>query len=298
MKWHFSCWQWIREELCDGSVLGTGAHAQINFNVSPKRTRVRIEQAFGIAKRRFACLHYKIRMNPNCCCAVIVACFILHNIAISQYGVQQFLNENEEEDGDDMYKVNFPCDDCSTAENALLAGVSLKVWLTAMTASHLTQMIQAWLADSWSKSDAKALCTLHRHCLLPKSHQEMKQTRLQGLQRLTHLADQLDSSRQALCRWIVANNVNKDSLPFFIGRRWTGATTSRIRSFCLQKLFCSLLQILDLLLDLSSWSLHCRILCIDNICNFFQFCTFSLAHIHLLISRPQDVQIIAIHLCN
>ena len=41
-----------------------------------------IEQTFGILKRRFSCLHTEIRLSPQRACTVVVACCVLHNIAI------------------------------------------------------------------------------------------------------------------------------------------------------------------------------------------------------------------------
>ncbi|XP_041961798.1 putative nuclease HARBI1 [Alosa sapidissima] len=54
--------------------------AQSRFNVAHSRTRVRIENTFGILKERFQCLR-GLRVCPERACDVIVACAILHNIA-------------------------------------------------------------------------------------------------------------------------------------------------------------------------------------------------------------------------
>lgn len=74
--------------------------AERRFNAAHKKTRVRVEQALGVLKRRFACLHFGIRMSPSRCCAVIAACFVLHNIAMSRYGEQTFLNALDIDDND------------------------------------------------------------------------------------------------------------------------------------------------------------------------------------------------------
>lgn len=63
------------------------SNAQRRYNYYHKRCRVRIEQAFGILKRRFAVLRSGIRMEPSKCCTIIAACFALHNIAIDLTGV-------------------------------------------------------------------------------------------------------------------------------------------------------------------------------------------------------------------
>ena len=59
-----------------------GSTSQSNYNYAHKRTRVVIEQTFGRWKRRFHCLHGEIRMNPDKVCTIIVACAVLHNMAI------------------------------------------------------------------------------------------------------------------------------------------------------------------------------------------------------------------------
>ena len=55
---------------------------QENYNSGHKRTRVLIKQTFGRWKRRFNCLHGEIRMSPDSVCTIIVACAVLHNMAI------------------------------------------------------------------------------------------------------------------------------------------------------------------------------------------------------------------------
>ena len=56
--------------------------AQSNYNYAHKITRVLIEQTFGRWKRRFHCLHGEIRMTPEKVCKIIIACAVLHNMAI------------------------------------------------------------------------------------------------------------------------------------------------------------------------------------------------------------------------
>ena len=58
----------------------TDAHS--NYNYAHKKTRVLVEQTFGRWKRRFHCLHGEIRMAPDKTCTIIVACAVLHNMAI------------------------------------------------------------------------------------------------------------------------------------------------------------------------------------------------------------------------
>ena len=47
-----------------------------------KKMRVLIEQTFGRWKRRFHCLHGEIMMAPDKVCTIILACAVLHNMAI------------------------------------------------------------------------------------------------------------------------------------------------------------------------------------------------------------------------
>ena len=56
--------------------------AQERFNAAHGRSRTRVEQAFGILKRRFHCLHDEIRLEPEVACKVIVCAVILNNIAL------------------------------------------------------------------------------------------------------------------------------------------------------------------------------------------------------------------------
>lgn len=52
------------------------------FNSALCRTRVVIEQTYGILKRRFPCLAAGLRTKPDRACQYVVACVILHNIGI------------------------------------------------------------------------------------------------------------------------------------------------------------------------------------------------------------------------
>ncbi|XP_063405889.1 putative nuclease HARBI1 [Mytilus trossulus] len=53
-----------------------------NFNKAHISTRCTIERTFGIWKQKFRLLKTGIRMRPDRACKFIVACAILHNIAI------------------------------------------------------------------------------------------------------------------------------------------------------------------------------------------------------------------------
>ncbi|XP_061179002.1 putative nuclease HARBI1 [Saccostrea echinata] len=64
--------------------LTTQAQAEERFNESLCRTRVLIEQTFGILKRKFQALHFGIRSTPEQAVVYITACSILHNIGIER----------------------------------------------------------------------------------------------------------------------------------------------------------------------------------------------------------------------
>ena len=62
-------------------LLQTATEAERKYNIAHCRTRVIIEQTFGIIKRRFQVLH-EIRANPQQAVQYIIACVVLHNIGI------------------------------------------------------------------------------------------------------------------------------------------------------------------------------------------------------------------------
>jgi hypothetical protein len=65
---------------------------QERFNRSLCRTRVLIEQTYGILKKRFQCLHYGLRCSPDQAIQYITACVILHNIGIEKSDI--FVSSN------------------------------------------------------------------------------------------------------------------------------------------------------------------------------------------------------------
>ena len=73
-------------------------NAKMKFNRCQARSRVVIEQTFGILKRRFACLHSGLRVDPNKACKIVIACVILHNFGIIHGDIIppiELLNNNE-----------------------------------------------------------------------------------------------------------------------------------------------------------------------------------------------------------
>ena len=83
---------------------------QENFNFALCRTRVVIEQTFGILKSRFQCLK-GMRMRPERCAEVVLTCAILHNIATIRNEYQpvviedQIINQGEGNAGQDGVAV-------------------------------------------------------------------------------------------------------------------------------------------------------------------------------------------------
>ena len=71
------------------------------FNEALGKTRVKIEQSFGIFKRRFHLMHSEIRMDPVKVSQLIGACAVLHNIAILRnymYDPGEAMLENDQPD--------------------------------------------------------------------------------------------------------------------------------------------------------------------------------------------------------
>ncbi|KAG0717456.1 putative nuclease HARBI1 [Chionoecetes opilio] len=70
------------------------------YNRGHTRTRVTVEQTFGILKSRFRCLHKSggaLQYTPLKCCKIIASCLLLHNRCV-RHGVPepQQLEENEQ----------------------------------------------------------------------------------------------------------------------------------------------------------------------------------------------------------
>ncbi|CAK1587654.1 unnamed protein product [Parnassius mnemosyne] len=63
-------------------ILNPRTPAEEAYNRSQIRTRNPIERLFGVLKRRFPCLHYGLGLKTTNIPPIIVACAVLHNIAI------------------------------------------------------------------------------------------------------------------------------------------------------------------------------------------------------------------------
>jgi len=77
---------------------------QRRFNSRHKSTRVVVEHAIGVLKRRFAVLHQEFRIRPDRACVIIGACVVLHNICINR---RIFLEDEDDliEDADNDVQV-------------------------------------------------------------------------------------------------------------------------------------------------------------------------------------------------
>ena len=77
------------------------------YNSRHKRARSVVEQAFGVLKMRFLCLHKYggcLVYSPERCIQIIVACFILHNICIDHnIPLEQQEDEQVEEQDEEIY---------------------------------------------------------------------------------------------------------------------------------------------------------------------------------------------------
>ena len=61
-------------------VLNANTHEERHYNLAHSKTRVKVENLFGVLKRRFPCLSQKLRLKQETTLVVIVACCVLHNI--------------------------------------------------------------------------------------------------------------------------------------------------------------------------------------------------------------------------
>lgn len=92
------CAEFETQQISQGYLLGDGGYpnkaylltpltvvttpAERRFNFSQIRTRNPIERTFGVWKRRFPCLKLGLRVHLQHTLTIIVACGVLHNIAL------------------------------------------------------------------------------------------------------------------------------------------------------------------------------------------------------------------------
>lgn len=90
-------------------VLRPETDAEVRYNTAHTKTRVIVEQLFGIWKRRFPCLYYGLRTKLSTSIAIICATAVLHNLCI-QHNLNEIVEEefnenifedivNQEQDG-------------------------------------------------------------------------------------------------------------------------------------------------------------------------------------------------------
>jgi hypothetical protein len=94
---------------------------QERFNNAQTKSRNPIERAFGATKRRFHCLHGELRYQPGRCCKIIIACFVLQNIARSRN-----LPDFDDEIPDNDQPVNIPHEEIPLNETAAQEKIRLR----------------------------------------------------------------------------------------------------------------------------------------------------------------------------
>lgn len=83
--------------------LNPATAAEERFNASLMRTRVLIEQSFGVLKRRFQILHNEIRAKPARAVVYTTSCVVLHNIGIDRGDIidrVEVINDQDEQGRD------------------------------------------------------------------------------------------------------------------------------------------------------------------------------------------------------
>lgn len=114
-----SVWEYMEQNAGMGYILGDSAYplrpwlltplsspcseSERKYNRCFTSTRVRIENAFGMLKRRFHLLHVENRRKPANVVKDIAACMVLHNLAI-EYNMPDFPEEML-----DIQPIETPC---------------------------------------------------------------------------------------------------------------------------------------------------------------------------------------------
>lgn len=84
-------------------VLRPETDAEIRYDIAHKKTRVIVEQLFGVWKRRFPCLHYGLRTKLSTSVAIVCATAVLHNVCI-KYNLDEVVEEIEEELNENIFE--------------------------------------------------------------------------------------------------------------------------------------------------------------------------------------------------
>lgn len=117
-------------------VLNPKDRAEHLYNTSHIKTRNTIERAFGILKRRFSCLSTTLRVRLEHAFPIIVACAVLHNIAIIlREPLESDTNINNEEVQEYIREANA----AGNAKRALL----IHTWFAAMRSTDRKSEVSA-----------------------------------------------------------------------------------------------------------------------------------------------------------
>ena len=84
--------------------LNPTCRAEERFNGALSRTRVLIEQTFGILKRRFQCLHNELKTSPEQAVVYVLASVVLHNFGIDHGDI--LVNNNDDDDDDNTQNTD------------------------------------------------------------------------------------------------------------------------------------------------------------------------------------------------
>lgn len=80
--------------------------SKLRLNNALCKTRVLIEQTYGVLKRRFACLGSCLRVAPKKAAQIVLACAVLHNIGIERGDIVHFDVDGIGEEGDFDFETN------------------------------------------------------------------------------------------------------------------------------------------------------------------------------------------------
>ncbi|KAK4318818.1 hypothetical protein Pmani_010241 [Petrolisthes manimaculis] len=103
------------EENLMTPIMQPGNRNQVNYNNSHKRTRVIVEQTFGLWKSRFRCLHKSggnLCYTPQKCGKIVSATMLLHNYCVRRripligedHGDEDPNNEDDPDDPDPQHE--------------------------------------------------------------------------------------------------------------------------------------------------------------------------------------------------
>ncbi|XP_065664766.1 putative nuclease HARBI1 [Hydra vulgaris] len=79
--------------------------SEIRYNYSLRSTRMAVECCFGILKKRFPCLNIPLRTKLQNSIAIIISCFVRHNIAFleNDHWEDNKIQNSNEEDGAEAF---------------------------------------------------------------------------------------------------------------------------------------------------------------------------------------------------